>query len=130
MFASYVSYGFNILSFTCDSESGFETNAVNVREKGIQYVSKPSDAKVPHVERRIRTIKERDRAMRSALPFKLFGTLLVYSVLNNIRCINFFPCTASPSVAPREIFSGIRCDFKRDFRIGFGDYCLTYDMSI
>lgn len=98
-----------------------------MKAQGLQYVSKSSDAKEPHVERRIRTIKERNRATHADLTFKLFGVLLVYSVLNNVRCINFFPCTASPLVAPREIYCGIRGDLKRDSRTGFGYYCLVYD---
>jgi hypothetical protein len=56
--------------------------------------------------------------------------MLVFSILNNIRCINLFPCAASPHVAPREIFSGIRCDFDRDLPVAYGDYCLVYDTSL
>ena len=127
MFAAYAGYGFNVASFSCDRESGLMLNRENVEYKEITFNPKAPDAKCPRVERRIRTCKERDRCTRASLPFKLFGTLLVYSVLNNLRCINLFPCAASPHVAPREMFCGIRSDFKRDFPVAFGDYCLTYD---
>ena len=130
MFAAYFAYGFNLVSFSVDKEPGIEAYRSKIEEKGMKYNPKSSESKVTKVERRIRTIKERDRSTRPSLPFKIFGVFLVYSILNNVRCINLFPCTASPHVAPREIFSGIRCDYRRDLNVAFGDYCLVYDTSI
>ena len=129
MFSAYVSRGFKVASFTCDPERGFESNRENIQNQGIVFNSNSSDAKLPSLDRRIRTAKERNRATRSGVPFKLFGALLVYSVLNSIRCINLFPCAGSPNCPPRELFSGMKTDVKRDFPIAFGDYCLCYDTS-
>ena len=119
-----------MVSFTTDKEPGIVSYRSKIEEMGMKYNPKASDSKVTKVERRIRTVKERDRSTRASLPFKLFDVFLIFSILNNIRCINLFPCTASPHVAPREIFSGIRCDFRRDLNVAYGDYCLVYDTSI
>lgn len=120
-------YGWLVASFSCDRESGFMRNKDNVESRRTKFIAKAPDAKCPRVERRIRTCKERDRCTRASLSFKLFGTLLVYSVLNNLRCINLFRCAASPHVAPREQFCKLPCDFQRYFPVAFKDYCLTYD---
>ena len=129
MFSAYVSRGFKVASFTCDPERGFEANREQIQNLGINFNPNSSDAKLPSLDRRIRTIKERNRATRSGVPFKLFSAFLVYSVLNSIRCINLFPCAGSPKCPPRELFSGMKTDVKRDFPIAFSDYCLCYDTS-
>ena len=130
MLSAYVTYGLRVTIFTCDRESGLLKTRELVEDKGTKFIPKASDAKCARVERRIRTVKERDQCTRASIPFKLFGTIMVYGILNCLRCINLFPCATSPHVAPREKFSGIRCGFKRDFPVAFGDYCLTYKTGI
>lgn len=129
MFSAYVARGFSITHFECDPEKGFEANRDQIQNTGAVFTTKSSDSGVPSLDRRIRTAKERNRATRSGVPFKLFGMLLVYSVLNSWRCVNLFPCATSPTCSPRELFSGVKTDYQRDFPVAFGDYCLCYDTS-
>ena len=88
MFAAYVSYGFNVQSFFCDRESGILSNRVRILSTGTKFDPRAPDAKAKRCERRIRTVKERDRCTRQSVPFRMFGVILIYSVLNNVRIVS------------------------------------------
>jgi hypothetical protein len=43
------------------------------------------------------------------------------------KMINMFPKTNSVgSIAPKELFTGIKIDYKRDCKLGFGEYVQVY----
>ena len=62
MFAAYVAYGFNLVTFEVDKEPGIWAYKTQIQEKGMKFNPKSPDSKAPKPERRIRTIKERDRS--------------------------------------------------------------------
>jgi len=84
---------------------------------------------VPKIERKIREIKEYCRAILHSLPYDLPGALIQYLVYFAVSRINLVPHVNGPSsVPPREAFLGIKTDFNKDIRFGFGDYVQATDM--
>ena len=81
------------------------------------------------IERKIRLVKERCRALFSNLPCALCKQLLIALVKFAISRINLHPVLGSRATAhswhrlsPREMLTGIKTSFTRDLRIGFLDY--------
>jgi hypothetical protein len=78
---------------------------------------------VPKPERMGRVIKERIRAHLNTLPFILPFKLLKFLVMFCIATINMQPnLHRSDRASPRELFTQMKLDFKRDLRVAFGDY--------
>lgn len=128
MIRAYRANGFTITRLHADSESGFIAMRGEIEALGVPMITHAPDQKVVRVERKIRVIKERDRAIRADLPFRLYGTLLVYCTLNIVRCLNLhISSNDTDFICPRERFTGIRTEYRRDLPLGFGDYCLLYN---
>ena len=74
-----------------------------------------------HAEREIKFVKERLRCMEHGVPFRVANRFARWSVYGCVSAIN-----ASRSVegnlSPRESFTGVKLDYKRDLRVAFGDY--------
>jgi len=78
---------------------------------------------IPIVERKLRQVKERVRAIMAGLPYMLPLQLLPYLVNHVVMMINMLPSTLRvDKTSPREAFTGRKCDAKRDLRAAFGDY--------
>jgi hypothetical protein len=78
---------------------------------------------VPEIERRIRVIKERCRALRHSLPFNKIPLIItMYMVSHAMRMLNFFPqkTGVSETMSPKTIVSGSRLDCKRHLALPFG----------
>lgn len=85
---------------------------------------------VPGVEREIRTIKERGRALLSTSPFKKFPRRIIIELVYYIVLwLNASPAKSSISneYSPREIISGQKPDYKRDCKVDFFSYCEVHD---
>jgi hypothetical protein len=78
-------------------------------------------AHVADIEVEIRILKERLRSYESGLPFNVCRKLSVYMVYGATMAINSMPRT-DRSVSPREKFLGVKLDYNKDCRAGFGDY--------
>lgn len=80
------------------------------------------------IERAIRTVKERMRATEAGLPFKVPRRFVVGIGRAVVARLNIFPASASPdALGPRELFTGIKLDYKRDLKFSVGDYVQTYE---
>ncbi len=55
----------------------------------------------------------------NTLPYRLPNIMVVHLVYHCVRAINLFPRTGL-SQSPKELFTGVKADFKRDFRLQFG----------
>ena len=63
------------------------------------------------------------RAHVTSLPFTLTKLLLTFLVLFCVSRLNLLPSSNSlDKVSPHEQFTGLKLDFARDLRCGFGDY--------
>jgi len=78
---------------------------------------------VPEVERYIRTIKERVRAIASMLPFKKYPPrLIVRMVYNAVFWLNTFPHKDSvhATISPRTLIMGLAIDHHMHCKLAFG----------
>ena len=127
--STYYSKGFNIIMVYCDAESSFKSLTQDLNNMGIQLIVGVSDEHhVPKVDRRIRTIKESVRCILHSLPYTLPHSLLKWAVMFAVSRFNLLRHSTvhqAHSFSPRELFTQIKTDFKRDLRVGFGDYCQT-----
>lgn len=122
----YKSHGYDIVEIVFDSEA--ENSAIRslIESAGYKLTTVPSGHHASEVERAIRLIKERVRAMQASVRFPLFGTLLLYAVIHAVRCINFFPSSTTPHApSPIEQLKGVKMDVTRDAYAAFGDYVMV-----
>ena len=80
---------------------------------------------VPEIERKIRVIKERVRAVRYSLPFNaLPPKVLIHSVLFVTKQLNLFPVKGGVSAqfSPKQILTGEVVHYKF-CSMPFGQYC-------
>ena len=82
---------------------------------------------VPTVESSISTIKFKVRGIINTLPYSLPSQWLMYLVLFVVTSINCMPMRQSHGWhSPKEMFTGIKFNYKRDCRIGFGKYVQAF----
>ena len=79
---------------------------------------------VPEIERQHRVIKERARACRHALYFKVLPQLMLVEMVNNCALwLNMFlPKVRIGSVSPITLMTGIKLDNKKHCQLTFGYY--------
>lgn len=77
---------------------------------------------VPRVERRNRVVKERMRAIISALPFSVAARFVRYLVFFVVTRLGLIPRAADGSrICPRERFTGQKVVFNHELSLCFGD---------
>ena len=123
MAEKYKSRGFTIDKVFCDTEGGVVASKPVLNAEGIELDLSSAGEHVPIVERNIRLIKERMRAILSVLPYQLPQKLIGYLADYAAMMINSFPRpTSNDKISPREHFTGRKLNYSRDFRIAFGEY--------
>ena len=114
------SQGFKISYFLVDGE-----RALAVLEGKIPDVTVYAAAQghhVPVAERAIRVVKERCRCIDAGLPFTVPLRLSRYEVYFAVSRINAVPRKSGGATSASEKFKGVKLDYNRDVRLGFGDY--------
>jgi hypothetical protein len=120
----FQSKGFNIVQILSDNEGGLTAHAEALRAMGIPINCAGAGGHESVVERMIRVIKERCRAIIHVLPYLLPLSLTHYLVKFVVSRINVAPSKIRmDSISPREAFTGIKLDATRDVSVGFGAYC-------
>jgi hypothetical protein len=76
---------------------------------------------VADAEVEIRTIKERLRCMEAGLPYRLCRRAIKWAAYGVVQAYNVV-LRAGQEVSARELFTGVKTDYKRDFRAEFGEY--------
>jgi hypothetical protein len=126
---TYVPRGFRIETIHADEEFTPLVHALYTLT-GIRVNICATNEHVPEIERAIRTIKERNRATVSALPFKHYPKLLKKAlVANAVTWLNNFPHGGGVSslMSPRTIVTGDTIDFATHCRVPIGAYCEVHD---
>ena len=114
---------FDTVTVRTDGEGAISKMVPALADRGIVVDTAGPGQHVPVVERMIETVKERVRAHVTSLPFILTKLLLTYLVLFCVSRLNLLPSSNSlDKVSPHEQFSGLKLDFARDLRCGYGDY--------
>ena len=126
--ALYRKAGFKVTTALMDGE--FVPLHGGLAEIGITLNETSRDKHVGDIERYIRTIKERMRAIYNTLPFhKVPGRLVIEMAKTAVFWLNAFPPFggASRDLSPRTILTGQKVDYKRHCRFQFGEYAQTHE---
>jgi len=97
---------------------------------GININTTAAKEHVPEIERRIRVIKERGRALLNTLPFtKMPQIILIELIYHVVLWLNAFPSKSgiSETLSPREIVLRHKLDFKKHCKAPFGSYCEAHN---
>ena len=88
---------------------------------------------VGEVERMIRTVKERVCASMNVMTWKMSVPIIIARdlVLNVAMMVNYFPPNSGllTNLSPRNIMKGRKLDYKKHFRLLFGDYCQLHEQE-
>jgi hypothetical protein len=115
----YKSEGFSVDLVYCDREGGIMASKDLLGENGVVLNLSSAGQHVPIIERNIRTVKERIRAIISTMPYTFIPYLVDFVVMR----LNSLPkSTMTGKTSPRKLFTGSKIDYKRDLKFGFGDY--------
>jgi Reverse transcriptase (RNA-dependent DNA polymerase) len=130
VYAFYKRRGFTIQTVHADGEFAPLQQMIYDENLGPKINLTARNEHVPEIERRIRVIKERARAVRHSLPFSAIPKLMTtHLVLHVVKQLGYFPTKAgiSESLSPRAIMMGETLDFKRDLALQFGEYCQVHE---
>ena len=108
----------------------FEPLRGNLAELGILLNTASNDEHVPEIERQIRTVKERTRAIYCTLPFnKMPRRLIIEMVYAANYWINMFPRKGgiSKTLSPRALLTGQSWSYTTHCKLEFGDYVQTHE---
>lgn len=119
----YAQCGFIVTEIAMDGQ--FEPIRGDLADIHIGLNTAGHDDHVPEIERHIRTVKERSRAMYNTVPFTRFpARMVIEMVYNSNLWLNAFPHLdgVSAVLSPCTIVTGYNIDFKRTCRIKYGAY--------
>jgi hypothetical protein len=124
----YTRGGFKVTSALMDGE--FEALRGNLADNGVILNTTARDEHVGDIERYIRTVKERVRAIYNMLPFQQIPARLVIEMTNySVFWLNSFAHVngISATMSPRVIITGQFIDFNRHCKYEFGEYVQTHE---
>ena len=124
----YLQRGFRIRNAFMDGQ--FEPLRGNLAELGILLNTASNDEHVPEIERQIRTVKERTRAIYCTLPFnKMPRRLIIVMVYAANYWLNMFPRKGgvSKTLSPRALLTGKTWSYTTHCKLEFGDYVQTHE---
>ena len=124
----YRKAGFKVTTTLMDGE--FVPLRSGLAELGLRLNETSRDEHVGDIERYIRTVKERMRAIYNTLPFqKIPARLVIEMAKTAVFWLNAFPMAggASHDLSPRTIITGQQLDYKRHCRFQFGEYTQTHE---
>lgn len=128
----YKTENFVIENILTDGDSAMLTIVDELNALAIRVEVSGSGQHVPLVENKIRQIKERVRAHVTTLPYLLPKFLMRWLVFFCTMRLNMLPnkSRADGVLSPIELFKGRKIDYKRDVRIGFGEYVQAANPNI
>jgi hypothetical protein len=126
VFEIYNKRGFNIQTALMDRE--FECLREDIR--GVILNTTATSKHVPEIERKMRVVKERARAIWSTLPFNAIPNCMIVELVNFVVLwLNAFPPSSgvSKTYSPRTIMTGTTLDYSKHCKIPFGAYVETHE---
>ena len=126
--ALYTARGFHVKFMLMDGE--FVPLKHDLSTAGIVLNTTAANEHVPKIERQIRVIKERVRATRHTLPFKMIPLIMLIDLIYySILWINAFPPKGgvSTTLSPRNIMTGIQFDYNKHCQLPFGSYVQAHE---
>jgi len=123
-----VSQEFEVSTLLFDGEGGIQALEDELKEAGYEVNTAGPKQHVPHVERKIGTLKGRIRSIHHSLPWNLPYTLLRYEVKYASLVMSMVPHHGRMDpTSPYEQFYGRKVDFKRQLRLSFGEYAEVHN---
>lgn len=114
---------FEVARILVDGEGGIYAIRELLAQAGIVLEPVGRNQHIPEVEIRNKVVKQIFRSVITSLPYKLPKFLFKYLVFFALSRINLYPVSSRADPTPaRELFTGRKIDYKRDVRIGFGEY--------
>jgi hypothetical protein len=107
---------------SADNEKAIDNACISIG--GPPVIVRASGKKDGHVEVVIKHIKEAVRCIVASIPYNLSKFLLVWLVKYAVYTKNLIPTSTNyQGVSAREFLTGVKPDYKRDLKVGFGDFC-------
>jgi hypothetical protein len=122
----YRQRGYRIDTIMSDGEGGMKNSESHIGALGIKTNFASKGEHVPEVERAIRQVKERVRGFMTTLPYKMDELMIIHLVYYCVAAINSIP-RSGESESPKEVFTGVKIDYSRDCKLGFGEYVQVHD---
>jgi hypothetical protein len=126
VFQIYNQRGFNIQTALMDRE--LECLRDDIR--GVILNTTATSEHVPEIERQIRVVKERARAIWSTLPFNAIPKRMIVELVTfGVLWLNAFPPSrgVSKTYSPRNIMTGTTLDYSKHCKLPFGAYVETHE---
>jgi len=116
----------------CNGDGEFAPIRGNLAEPKVnaQLNVTAEDKHVPEVERYIRTIKERTRAVYNTSPFKKIPVMMIVEMVHASNFwLNMFPANDGVSAvqSPRRIMTGQYGDYNLHCRLQFNEYAQVHE---
>jgi hypothetical protein len=114
---------------TCLADNEFESLRGSLLHLGVNLNVCAPGEHIPEVERKIRTVKERVRAVITTLPFRAIPLIVTaHAVVFSVMWINFFPPKGglSSTLSPQAIVTGLSPNAEKHCRIPFGAYAQVH----
>jgi hypothetical protein len=128
VFPVYQAAGFTVKEIHCDREFASLQSKLE-REYKVTVNLTSAQEHQPDVERAIRTIKERYRAMYHRCPFKMWPKLMIIRGASEaVKWLNSFPPAGglSAQYSPRAIVLGRPIEYNTHCVVSFGSYVQAY----
>ena len=127
VFNIYTRRGFKIETMLMDMQ--FNPIRDAIMKRGVTLNPTSAKEHVADIERFIRVIKERARAMRSSMPYKKIPKRLIQAIIAHCcRWLNVFPPKNSiSSISPRTLITGVKLDYSKHCRIEVGAYAQVHE---
>jgi len=123
----YNAHGHKVNSVLSDHGSNLVASAVNLGLLGVRMNTTVPGQHSKRVERKIRTLKARERAVLASLPYKLPANLYGELRANVIATLNLLPTTSTGNnVSPSELFTGKKTDLAIISKAPFGTAAIFY----
>ena len=130
IYVYYIQRNFRITVLHVDGEFAPLQPLIKSIPGGPQVNITSADEHVPDIERRIRVVKERTRAVRHSLPYQRIPVLLmIHMVLNCVKLLNYFPPKGGVSaiIRPKTIMYGEQLDYRKHLTLQIGQYCKVHE---
>mmetsp|Transcript_2109 Transcript_2109/g.4550 ORF Transcript_2109/g.4550 Transcript_2109/m.4550 type:complete len:337 (+) Transcript_2109:1032-2042(+) len=121
----YQNKGLNVVTSMVDGQFDSMRGTLGSTDLNVTKAQKH----VPVIKCKIQVIKERFRAIRSTLPFKLLPSrVIIKGVTYCVLWMNAHPSKAGVSnmFSPREIMTNTRLDYLKHCKVPFGTYCQVF----
>ena len=127
VFNIYSRRGFKIDTLLMDMQ--FNPIRDAIMKRGVTLNPTSAKEHVDDIERFIRVIKERARALCSSMPYKKIPKRLIQAIIAHCcRWLNVFPPKNSIStISPRTLITGVKLDYNKHCRIEVGAYAQVHE---